>query len=170
MRKYIVFVILIVLSACGKNEVDNISKAKKTGEGVCLYPLDYHQLSLDYHINLNNIILPDKPLISYNDILGYDTAQNVLLVKKPILDSLDFPRAWVITVDRKPVYGGWTFYNYMSSVCPWVCVVPDDSINKISAGKLKIRLGYPNKEYFEGTDPRKNSLLINRLLKDKKIK
>ena len=170
MNKFLIIAILILLTACGKNEVDNISNSKKQGEGVCLYSLDYHQLSLDYHINIKDIRLPDKPLISYKDILGYDTAHNVLLVKKSILDSLDFPRAWVITVDRQPVYGGWTFYNYMSSICPWVCIVPDDSINKISAGKLKIRLGYPNKEYFEGKDPRDNALLLNRLAEDNKIK
>ncbi len=170
MYKYFLFSLLILLAACNKNEVDNISKNKKQGEGVCIYPLDYHQISLDYHINVNKIALPDKPLITYNDILGYDTAKHILTIKKTVLDSLDFPRAWVVTVDRKPVYGGWTFYNYMSSVCPWVCIVPNDSIDKLSAGQLKIRLGYPNKDYFEGSDPRNNDLLLKRLISDKKIK
>ncbi len=170
MYKYFIFIFLLVLTACGKNDVVSITKNGKQGEGVCIYALDYHRLSLDYHIDVSKISLPDKPLISYNDIEKYDTARHVLQVKKSVLDSLDFPRAWVVTVDHKPVYGGWTFYNYMSSICSWVCVVPDDTTDNLSPGEIKIDLGYPARKFFDGSDPRNNSLIINRLAEDNKIK
>lgn len=150
------------------------------GEGLCIYPTEVeHTADLRYqnfHIESAGII--DGPIVSYNEIVSYDTASHVIELAFS-RDSLRsrlggvsvYGKPFLITLDSEKIYGGW-FWSSVSSVpCDWVVInIYPLSSDSLKANEIKISLGYPGENFFQGEDPRKNKNIIDRLIKDGKVK
>lgn len=122
------------------------------------------------NIPLSKIVLEKRALFSSEDILKYNSDNHSFLLTdeayRRVLE-LKIPvegRAFVVTIDKKPIYVG-AFWSVFSSVS-YDGITIMQPINKENE-ELKIQLGYPKKEFFRGQDHRNNPEIL-KLLSQKK--
>ncbi len=111
--------------------------------------------------------IADTPIIGIDDIITYNNLIHELQLTDSAYDrisQLEIPvrgKAFLVCVDRKPIYWGafWTPISSMSfnGVTIW---------KPLSTQKSKIitlELGYPSAAFYNGKDPRNNSEVIKAL-------
>jgi hypothetical protein len=157
---------------------DNKSNQVK-GKGLYIYPIKVEYKSdLSYqHFNIENTPIVESPIISYNDIISYDTTSHILKLiysrdslKSKIGRIGVYGKSFIVTLDSVKIYGGW-FWTPISSIpCHWVVIEPDCLFDSLKTNEIRIKLGYPTENYFKGVDPRNNRKIINRLIGDGKAK
>ena len=126
-------------------------------------------------INIEKTDVTGEPIISYKDIVSYDTARHIITLsysgdslKNNIGQIGVYGKSFIVALDSQKMYGGW-FWTPISSVsCQWVVINITYSENSVSPTQIKIELGYPSESAFQGVDPRNNRKIIDRLIKDKK--
>ena len=173
-RFYLITCILLFVgcSIIKENDKDEI------GEGLCIYPTEIEYSSdLSHHlIDYKTAPIIGSPIISYDDIVSYDTTKHIL----DLVYSRDSLKArigmigvlgspFLITLDSQKNYGGWFWTPFSSIACHWVVILPDD-IFGLEINEIRIKLGYPTEEHFVGEDPRNNRQIFNRLVMDSKAK
>ncbi len=164
--------ICIVFLSCSKNKTNPFTPAQ-AAEGLCIYPAvlsSSHQAGTD-EIDVGRAEISGKPIVSYRQILSYDTATHVIRLSIPrdSLPPFDYRTPFLVTLDSVKMYGGWFFANFFSSTCSWVVIIADD-FSVTDPNAIRIGLGYPNEGFFVGIDPRGNPAIIGRLARDGKIK
>jgi len=157
---------------------DNIPNQIK-GEGLYIYLVEVEYTSdLSYQcFDIENVSIYENPIISYNDIISYDTTSHILKLtysrdslKSKVGQISVYGKAFLVTLDSLKLYGGW-FWSPISSIpCRWVVIEPDCLFDSLKINEIRIKLGYPNEDYFNGEDPRNNSEIFNRLIVDGKAK
>ncbi len=168
---------------CSNN---NISGAKTSdentnlsNEGLSIYVTKVEiNSNLAYqNFNLESANLIGEPIISYNQILSYDTSNHIITLSNS-RDSLKnkigqisiYGEPFIVTVDSQKIYGGW-FWSPVSSIpCHSAVIILDGIIDSLKSNEIKIKLGYPNENQFKGIDYRNNKLIIDCLIRDNKIK
>lgn len=120
---------------------------------------------------LSHIKLADAPLVSGADIVSYskDTHQIQLTAAafRRVAD-LEVPvrgLAFVVSVDRQPIYTG-AFYTSLSSMSfdGVVIVTPLDSdVTAACRHMIQLELGYPGPSFFSGEDPRADPAILGSL-------
>ena len=194
--KKILWFILIPLSfsfACNNNTMPatdiNSTSNKESNlskEGLCIYAtkVDINSDLTYQDINLEDAELIGEPIISYNQIISYDTTLHVMTLsfsqdslKKRISSSGVYDKTvgiygqpFIITLDSQKIYGGW-FWTPVSSIpCHSVVIVIDDLYDTSKPNQIRIKLGYPDENHYKGIDPRNNKKIVERLIKDNKVK
>jgi len=118
---------------------------------------------------LADIQLEENPLINEDDILNYNPETHQMELTEEaysrVISLFSLPvdvngMPFVVVVADEPIYSG-AFYTPASSIS-YNGVVIIQPLNGKS-GTIFLRLGYPCADAFEGTDPRSDSRIIDRL-------
>lgn len=172
--------ILILIFSCNRIEDNPVSgnEHEELGEGLCIYPTNVEYTSESYqNFDIESAPIIDDPVISYDDIISYDTTFHILKLTYS-RDSLKvkigqigvYGKPFLVTLDSSRIYGGW-FWIPMSSIpCHWVVIEPECLFDSLETNEIRIKLGYPNEDHFKGEDPRNNSKIFDRLSEDGKAK
>lgn len=113
---------------------------------------------------LDKIKLQKRPIFTSDDLEDYRIETHSFLLNDDAfkrlagLDVSPKGRAFVATVDKEPVYLG-AFLNPQASV-PFKGVVIALPKSGQPVSTMRIELGYPNKSFFKGTDPRSDPRVI----------
>ncbi|MGD8779422.1 MAG: hypothetical protein PVH88_10740 [Ignavibacteria bacterium] len=153
------------------HENDTASVELQLGEGLCIYPVNTESYP-EHHsseVNVADVEITGDALISYEDIIKYDTAAHVITLALAA-DSLgiSYGTPFLVTLDKEKIYGGWFFAPSFSSICDWVVIDVGTPFDSLESNQVKITLGYPGESFFKGIDPRNNSKIIQRLILDGK--
>ncbi len=117
--------------------------------------------------------LANSPVISLYDIISYAkdtheielTARAYTRITEPIIQLSG--KVFVVCVDKKPIYWGafWSPFSSQSfdGVTIWVPAMEQGNV-------IRLRLGYPSPDYYQGKDPRSNPEIIQSLEKAGKLK
>jgi len=162
----------LVVISCEKH---NDYKKFDIGKGFELYltvtPYSSN-LYKDYgSINFDTILLPDKPLLRYNDLIKYDTITHKLTLgishdSLKIGDAGVYGRMFVATIDKKPIYCGFKWPVLSSVPCNWVFIEePYQSLDNLNDNEIVISF---NSGVYK--DPRLDKRIVDRLKTDGKIK
>ena len=173
MKTPLIVTILITLLIMSCEKKDN--NRYDIGEGFEIYitktPYS-HNLYLDYSkVDFDSILLSDLPIFRYNDLIKYDTLTHKLTLAVSH-DSIKFANAgvygsmFVTTIDKVPIYCGFYWPVYSSVPCNWVYIEqPYYDLDRLDDKELVISF---SSEHY--TDPRLDRRIVNRLIKDRKIK
>jgi hypothetical protein len=170
------FSVLICTAACysaktsqeGTSTVETTGSSEKaTSEGFAIYVIQDHDFSkMD---DLKTIVLPDKPIISQNDVISYYAVEHKIRLTDVSFEHLaqlsgslvGYP--FVVCVNRQPVYWGAFWTSLYSSIFSGVII--DITSLDDEAKCFEFTLGYPNDSYFKGDDPRNDLLILDALNK-----
>lgn len=105
-----------------------------------------------------------RPLITADEIVGYEWAKHTLLVKPGVQNRMkNILRAekklavpFSVMVGDQPIYTGALTTNFSSASNPNVVIVVDNPQvgPKPPVDVLPLSLGYPGPQFFKGDDPR----------------
>lgn len=168
--KVLLFVILPFLVCCKHDE------QQPSNQQVEFILLDSYETKMGSKAILeSSIILNDSSLIEYDDITAYDpethrfflsTSANQALAK--IGSEKLHGRAFALTINREPVYTGYFWAAFSSSICDWVNI---DPLSFASLNFLEVKLGYPwYSPEMQIPDNRNDQILLNILQQDGKLK
>lgn len=174
LAKRIVFLIdvALLLAAC---TTSTPTPVKETTEGFAIY-LPARKIAADeiLKVNLDNLELGDRPIVSIDDIVAYskDTHEIELTpLAYERIKSLKVPTTgipFVVCVDRQPVYGGAFWVGYSSQSFEGVVI---DTLGAEQKLPIRIQLGYPESpELFVGQDRRSDARIMQALEKAGKLK
>jgi len=178
-----IILLLVFLIGCDRiyDIITNPEKKSddRSDEGLCIYLTEIeHTSDLTYQfVDVQKVPIIGKPIISYNDIISYDTTAHILslLYNRDSLENRIAPigvygKPFLVTLDSTKIYGGW-FWTPISSIpCHWVVIEPDCLFDSLETNEIRLKLGYPNESYFKGIDPRNNKKIFDRLIKDGKAR
>jgi hypothetical protein len=137
-----------------------------TGEGFAIY-LTAGDVPVSEMPILSHVNLADKSLISGADIISYlKTTHEIQLtdVAYQRIVQLEVPvngRAFVVCVDRKPIYWG-AFWTPISSIS-FDGVTIWKPLSSQEPKVITLNLGYPSSSYYGGEDPRNNPEVMESL-------
>jgi hypothetical protein len=178
MKKY-QFILLIACSlisflipySCEKG-----SDIGYAGKEIEIYILnDYKTENAADIIDNSTVVLNEKPLITYNEIISYNKEDYTFEVNESAIDKLNEDgglkyhfKAFAVTVDKSIIYTGYFWPAYSSSIKQWFVI---DPILYSGENKLRVGLAYPT-DAFAGTyqDKRNDIRIINVLKRDGKLK
>ena len=178
----IIFIILYFIGCSGILDIHSNAENKTNYlkcDGLCIYPtIVEHTADLTYqNFDIENVPLLNKPIISYDDIICYDTTSHIVtltysrdsLINK--LGQIDvYGNPFLVTLDSSKIYGGW-FWTPVSSIpCHWVVIEPNSLFDTLKTNEIRIKLGYPDENEFMGEDPRNNKEIFDSLILDGKVK
>jgi hypothetical protein len=129
-------------------------------------------------VTFNNILLESnstykilESIVSYDDIIGYDTTNHIFHLSKKAGDKIreekypSTPTPFAILVDGEIIYIA-NFIPGYSSISCWECI----SVEPYSYdNKFRIQTGYPAAYYFTGEDPRNHSKILTKFSEDNKL-
>ena len=167
-----------IVSSSESSSIPN-QKFNSANEGLCIYAtkVDINSNLTYQNFDIEEADLIGEPLVSYNQIISYDTSSHIITLSYS-QDSLKnkigqigvYGKPFIVTLDSQKIYGGW-FWTPISSIpCHSVVIEPDDVFDTLKTNEIRIKLGYPDENQFKGIDPRNNRVIIDRLIKDKKVK
>ena len=181
-NKLISLIIIISLISMGCNIIrdvimDTNKPYEELDEGLCIYPTKIQYTSdLSYQrINVEDAPIIGESIISYDDIISYDTTAHILSLSYP-RDSLKiniksvYGEPFLVTLDSAKIYGGWFWTPASSIPCHWVVIEPDALFDSLATNEIRIKLGYPNEKHFQGEDPRNDRKIFDRLVMDGKAR
>jgi len=162
-KKLLILIVLVfILISCNKTE-----------SGFSIYltetNIPIHKAKL---LRIHDVSLKGKPIISINDINLYNSEQHLIGLKEDALNRLQKMhislegKSFVVCVGKKRIYNGW-FYSSLSSVSFDGIVIVKDYID--NSPFMKIQLGYPDKRFYHGEDPRRQQVIIENLKKHGKL-
>ena len=175
IQKLFLPTIFVILFFIGCNRVfDPLSNSDNKpnhvkGKGLYIYPTEVEYTSdLSYQdFDIENVPIIDTPIISYDDMISYDTASHILKLTYS-RDSLKskigrigvYGKPFLVTLDLLKIYGGW-FWTPISSIsCPSVVIEPDCLFDSLKTDEVRIKLGYPTEDHLKGKDPRNNKEIL----------
>lgn len=146
----------LLLTACEKDETPQSAEGIVFAEGA---------------YSTSQSITPEDIIISYDQIVCYDSTQHVFQITNSALEYLNknyrevTPSPICIALEGKAVYTFYLIPGYSSIGCP-DCITADP---QTTLPLLVLRLGYPETKDFSATDLRNTHSLIERLKKDNKL-
>jgi hypothetical protein len=173
MKTRTLFALLIgfLLLACKKENDNKIT----TGQGFEIYLTTYpyaHSLNLNYgKVHLDTVALLPDPMLRYEDLLTYDTLTHILTLGKShdllnIGNAGVYGRMFVVSIDKEPIYCGFNWPVESSVPCNWVFIEePYESLDSLKDNEIRISF---NSNLYE--DPRLDRRIVDRLIRDHKVK
>ena len=140
---------------------------KEPSSKVEIYLLKSFTSSLDQSItpamvSINNAILEDAPLVTDQDIQFYTKATTTFTLRKdiqPVIQNYGSEKAFVVTIDQKPVYFGKFHPPHLSSMVLGVATITPFLSNK---SELKINfIHLEGNSILQQLDKRNDSQIIN---------
>jgi hypothetical protein len=138
--KNALFLILLLFSCPG---CDREQEYTEPGSEVDFYLLDtYSTPEGSMKIIDSTAVINDSALISYNEILSYNPQTYFFKVEEKALETLTYPSAFALTVDREIIYTGYIWSSISSMSVDWVVI--DIFISIIAQDNVfRVELGYP---------------------------
>ncbi|HBE40488.1 MAG TPA: hypothetical protein DDW27_04670 [Bacteroidales bacterium] len=141
--------------------------------GVEIYLLtDYQKKSPGAEIFSGSEKLSENPIISYNEIILYDSADHYFQIAESKAEELSRMKwstqgtAFSLTINKQIIYSGYFMPGYSSLALNWISMDP-----LAFDAKIRVTLGYPvDWPWFQGPDPRNDPRIISYLRKDNKLK
>jgi hypothetical protein len=163
----IICISIFILSSC--------QSAKNDDFAIYLLADSIPATELD-QADINELILEDKPLISGEDIISYDTASHIIELTQTAYARIQniFPTPvkvdgipFVVCVGNERIYPG-AFWTPLSSLSynGIVILQPFDTESTF----IQIELGYPSPEVFIANDPRADPRILELLKQNGKLK
>lgn len=167
---YIVFLVLFFVS-CKNSVVDNTETNENSGLNIFETDIKITSDLTYQNFDLETADITGEPLISSDQIISYDTTNHALTLSFS-RDSLKTKighfgvhgKPFIVTLDSQKIYGGWFWAPISSVPCHSVVIMPDDPFDSLTVHEIRIKLGYPSKDHFEGSDPRKDRRIIQWLM------
>jgi len=164
--KKLFIIITVITSALASCE-------KLSESGLEIYLLtDYQKKSPASEIISGSEKLSENPIISYNDIILYDSTEHYFQIAESKAQELRQIKwstqgtAFSLTINKQIIYSGYFMPGYSSLGLNWISIDP-----LAFDSKIRVTLGYPvDWPQFQGPDPRNDSRIINYLRKDNKLK
>jgi hypothetical protein len=150
-----------------------ITCEKDSGSGLEIYLLtDFQKKSSSYEIISGSEKLSKNPIISYNEIVLYDSTDHYFQIESSKAQELNQKNwsvqgtAFSLTINKSIIYSGYFIPGYSSLGIDWIAIDPL-SIDS----KIQVSLGYPGDwAQLADRDPRNDNRIINLLLNDNKLK
>jgi hypothetical protein len=156
-------ILSLVILVCAGIMSSGCSANKQEGFAIYLTKSDVPPTQMAV---LSHIEIAAQPVIALKDISAYDPdTHEITLTAEALgrLSSLQIPvegKSFVVCVDKKLIYWGafWTPISSISfdGVTIWKPLGQDSNI-------IKLELGYPAPSFYNGEDPRNNSLIMDSL-------
>jgi hypothetical protein len=145
------------------------------GNGFAIYLLSRNIPATELsQIDIDQLTLETKPLISNADIISYDRTDHRIELTRSAFTRLQqvFPvpvngMPFVVCVGNERIYTG-AFWTPISSISFDGVVIMQPYDDKGTT--IQITLGYPTPGFFTGDDPRADSRIMQALEEDGKIK
>ena len=158
-----VLLLALFLGSCSKYNTDI--------EGdVEIYILDTYQTEYIGSAILNEgIELSSNPIISYDELLKYNSKTHQFSVPPSTVDKLEdkFGSAFAVTIDKEVIYTGYFWAAYSSATVNWVTI---DILEGVRDNKLEVSLGYPWMiSEWNIPDNRNNRRLLSVFARDGKL-
>ena len=171
MLKKISFLLIIILGAA----LASCQPGKDNNFAIYLLAQDIPASQLS-QIDITQLILQNKPIISNDDIVSYDRASHTMELTQEAYTRVQqiFPMPvkvegipFVVCVGNERIYTG-AFWTPVSSRSydGVVIMQPFDA----TKSTIQITLGYPAPEVFIGDDPRADARIIKTLEQGEKLK
>lgn len=150
-----------------------ISCEKDSQTGLEIYLLtDFQKKSSSFEIISGSEKLSKNPIISYNEIIMYDSTDHYFQIDESKADEFN-KKSWSVsgtafsvTLNKSIIYSGYFMPGYSSLGLDWIAIDPL-SINS----KIRVSLGYPGDwAQLVKPDPRNDVRIIDLLIKDNKLK
>jgi hypothetical protein len=150
-----------------------LSCEKDSGSGLEIYLLnDFQKKSSSYEIISGSEKLSKNPIISYNEIVLYDSTDHYFQIESSKAQEFNQKNwsvqgtAFSLTINKSIIYSGYFMPGYSSLGINWIAIDPL-SINST----IRVSLGYPAEwPPLSNRDPRNDARIINLLVKDNKLK
>jgi len=155
----IVFILLVpfIFGGCSRAAND---------EGFAIY-LTKNNVPVQEMQALSHVDIANKPLISGDDIIAYywDT-HDIQLTAEAFkrVDALQIPTtgvAFVVCVDKQPVYWGAFWAGYSSQSFDGITIMMKPSL--AGDNRIAITPGYPSSSFYQGNDPRSYQVIKDSL-------
>ncbi len=169
MKRLILITVLIVLiSGCEKF-------LSPPGKSLDFYIIkDFERIGTTYKIDNSSVKLSDSIIISYDEIISYNSKTYTFTVTGPCADRLtDFENnhihgmPFAVTIDKEIIYTGYFWCGFSSAMVDWITI---DPLNYSGTNILKVRLGYPGiviGDYIP--DDRNDKRILKTLRRDNKL-
>jgi len=137
------------------------------GEGFAIYLLA-QDIPVSKMPIVSHLELADKPLLTLGDIVSYSRETHEIELTARACEKLleiDVPmngKAFVVCVDRQPVYWG-AFWSYLSSVYFGGVTIYIHPPLFSDRHTIQLKLGYPSESFYSGGDPRSDPKVIRSL-------
>ncbi len=169
----IILGISVLFTACEVVNSD-LNNEPTIGSGLEIYLTQSEyidNLDLDYNnVNLDTIALKSNPMLSYKDLLSYDTTEHkfTLRISHDVLkigESGVYGRMFIVTIDKKPIYCGFNWPVISSIPCNWIYIEePYEELDGLEDNEILIKFNS-----LKEKDPRLNRIIVERPEKDGKI-
>ena len=107
----------------------------------------------------------DEPIVSIEDIVSYRSQTHEIELTpssaKRIVELDLAGKAFVVCVDRQPIYAGVFMALYFSRTFDGIVIIWPPTQGDGTA--IRIELGYPGPEFFTGEDPRSDPKIFESL-------
>lgn len=161
---------ILIAFGCKKDEPSETSDGK-----IELYLIDtYSKVGHSYQIDESSVVTKDTPLISYSDILSYDSSEYAFELSDKALAAIKnlelsvYGLPFAIKANGTLIYTGYFWPSYSSASCDWVVI---DPIMANIGNKIQVRLGYPGLIQGQTIQDKRNDERIIQILKlDHKLK
>lgn len=169
LRKTLFFLILVpglLFSGCQSDQQDHFA--------IYLLAQDLPATKL-FQMDLEQLTLEDKPIISSLDILSYKQVDHTIELMPKAYDRVRKLFAtpvnvagipFVVCVGKERIYAG-AFWTPLSSLSydGVIIMQPFEPTNT----SIRIALGYPGSDVFTGSDPRADPRILKALERDDKL-
>lgn len=162
---------LLVIISVIASALSGCEKQAETGLEIYLLT-DYQKKAPAADIISGSEKLSENPIISYNDIILYDSSEHYFQVTESLARELREMKwstqgtAFSVTINKQIIYSGYFMPGYSSLALNWISIDP-----LAFDSKIRVTLGYPvDWPQFQGRDPRNDTRIINYLRKDNKLK
>ena len=150
-----------------------ITCEKDSDSGLEIYLLkDFQKKLSGYEIISGSEKLMNNPILSYNDIVSYDSTDHSFQIEASKAQEFNQKNwsvqgsAFSVTINKSIIYSGYFMPGYSSLWMDWIAIDPL-SVDS----KLRVSLGYPGDSYqLANRDPRNDDRIIKVLLRDNKLK
>ena len=123
---------------------------------------------------LSHIDITDKPVISLDDIVSYNSTNHKITLRTDAYNRLAglhpgvYGKSFLVCVNKSPIYWG-AFWTPISSQSFSGVTIEIPLLSGQAAGTISINLGYPAQSFYRGEDPRNSPVIIDSLRQSGKL-
>lgn len=157
------FFIIFFFASCDKYDTDI--------EGdVAIYLLDEYTTGEGSRSILNSgIVLEDEPIVSYNEIISYNSVTHTFKITGAAAEKLTdlYQSAFAVTIEGVIIYTAYFWSALSSQIVDWVVT---DLVTVSQSNKMEIKLGYPYlMEDMNIPDNRNDNRILSVFKRDNKL-
>ncbi|MFC2138161.1 hypothetical protein ACFLTE_08310 [Bacteroidota bacterium] len=158
--------LILVQFSCTDDTYLNSTGIEEFAIYKTLNPIAFNPAMNYSNINLDTFELNDNPILTINDIESYDSVNHIINLKKS-KDEFDietsdvYGQMFIVIADDNRIYCGFFWTIISSVICDWIYIEETFLSSKLNDNQIQIQVGYPDSSFFNNTDPRNDSIIIN---------